>query len=189
MDASTMTDLSICGTIGREAASTPADYIVSSQCPIVRKCHVTSSSLSNRAGIASAVSTKIDRIQPLLDLTTKLLSETLDLTFTYLIAIEINPARDIPIVQLVSSYNLPIPTPLFDLAQHLSLLTSEQSILYVNLDTMVPWKNGIVRRVCASSSFVYLLAGFTDEIERVINADDLYFFKSFARDLQRLIIV
>ena len=140
----------------------------------------------------------------IIDLATRLISETLEMDLVYLIAIDTrrkDPSGH-PHVRILSVYNLPNPPPLFDVNQHLQLLSDDKSsnicILFVEpdfaagADLSPAYSTGVITRVShaekgpnGETGVLHLLAGFSEEKERVFKRQDVAWMMSFGHDLRK----
>jgi len=154
-----------------------------------------SSDASSRKGsMAGLVSTIPSDVKAVLDLSVKLIAESLDFDFVYLAEISLDqfsssarPA-DRSAIRLVSSHNQPVPAPLFDVELHRQTLTSShRALLYTDphfTGAEGEFSSGLLLKVAIGGDAVgYVLGAFTEDPRRVINVDDLAFVRSFARDL------
>lgn len=166
-----------------EAFTSLGDCIVTRICPFFTRGRL------GRIGQPATSSLSISTAtRTLFDLTTRLLSETLDLPFSYLISINSLARSGPPTIQLLSSHNLP-RTACFDYEQHLEL-SNASALLYINVEAAKNQETtGIAVKVTAAEGVIYILGAFTTETNRVLNREDLLFFKSFARDLSRFILL
>jgi hypothetical protein len=102
-------------------------------------------------------------------------------------------------LSLLSSYGLPTPEPAFDAVLHLKALRSEEGgLLYQNpnIDELVAgerlptseeveYASALLVPVCESDSTGYVLAGFTDDPERVFERSDLEYMHTIASEVGR----
>lgn len=98
---------------------------------------------------------------------------------------------------LVSSFGLPSPEPAFDAVLHMKALRSEEGgLLYQNprADELrsgerlphgeeVEYASALLVPVCESETSGYVLAGFTDDPERVFERSDLEYMTTIASEL------
>jgi hypothetical protein len=99
---------------------------------------------------------------------------------------------------LVSSYGLPSPEPAFDAVLHLKALRSEEGgLLYQNpnIDELVSgeklpnneeveYASALLVPVAESGKAGYVLAGFTDDPERVFERSDLEYMHTIASEVR-----
>ncbi|BGP21787.1 hypothetical protein JCM10295v2_000662 [Rhodotorula toruloides] len=127
-------------------------------------------------------------IASVLDLSTQLVAESIEIDFSYLVSVDLASPSAKP-VRLLSSYGTPIPPPLFSLEAHVEAANSPQaSVLYVNDDAHTldgDFSTGLVVRVGKKGDVGYLLGCFAEDSRRVFNTEDLLFARSFARDLAK----
>lgn len=147
----------------------------------------------------------IEESNGIIDLATRLVSETLELDFVYFVSIDTrrkDPSGSSP-VRIISSFNFPIPPPLFDANLHLQLLSDEkgsnQCILFVDpdftaTDASPSYSTGVITRVShakkgpnGENGVLHLLAGFSEESEKIIKRQDIAWMLGFARDLQKYV--
>ncbi|KAI5479234.1 hypothetical protein MNV49_003928 [Pseudohyphozyma bogoriensis] len=134
-----------------------------------------------------------DDIQSMLDLSTRLIGESLDLDFTYLLAIDIPTSSDDQLtsqqIRLLSSHNVPIPAPLFDTDLHVEILISNNNALLFSNPGLTGYEGeystGLLVRVCDHKGVGYVLGGFSESPTRVLNRQDFTFFRSFSADLRK----
>ncbi|SCV68136.1 BQ2448_257 [Microbotryum intermedium] len=145
------------------------------------------------AGVNAKVS---DGIKSSFDLSTRMICESLDLDFCYLLMIDRTTAK----ASLLSSHNLRLPPPLFHLESHLSASTS-QAVLYTRSSSSSGDKipsttreddevaSGLILRVpnktvaltglaSGGDEKVYVLGAFSTDPRRVVGRQNLAFVKS-----------
>ncbi|KAM0749162.1 hypothetical protein T439DRAFT_382221 [Meredithblackwellia eburnea MCA 4105] len=158
----------------------------------------TFSGRRNARGLhASSQSRIAPEVQSMLDLSTRLIGESLDLDFTYLLAVDLpttsNRTTTTPMtskqVRLLSSHNIPIPAPLFDVQLHIeTLVSSHNALLYSDPEfsgAEGEYATGLLVKVGAADGVGYVLGGFAESKSRVLNRQDFLFFRSFAADLKK----
>jgi hypothetical protein len=145
-------------------------------------------------------------VRRIMDLATKLVGETLDLSLVYLTAV-LPPRRSEPgRTLMISGHNIPIPVPVFDASLHLRALREpEGGLLYQNpshsdkaalqpksLGTRPnnsrpnPYASAMIFAVgneVFHDAGGFVLAGYTDDPKRVFGAEDAAFMKKFAQEL------
>jgi len=147
------------------------------------------------------------QVRKVMDLATRLIGETLDLSLVYLTAVLPPDRSDQPgRTKIVSGHNIPIPVPVFDAGLHLRALREpEGGLLYQNPSsseravlqpkTPAPGHDDGRRNPYASAMIFavshethddsggFVLAGYTDNPKRVFGAEDAAFMKKFAEEL------
>lgn len=140
--------------------------------------------------LASSAENIPPEIASVLDLSTQLVAESIEIDFSYVVAVDL-AARSAHPVRLLSSYGTPIPPPLFSVEAHIQAANSPKaSILYVNDDAHVldgDFSTGLVVRIGKKDDIGYLLGCFAEDSRRVLNTEDLLFVRSFARDLAKYV--
>ncbi|SCV68473.1 BQ2448_594 [Microbotryum intermedium] len=147
-----------------------------------------------RLGVHAAASRVPPEIKSVLDLSTQLVAESLEIDFTYIAAIDL-PKSSAPRVvgekpmRLLSSHNLPIPAPLFNVDLHLEALTShQQALLYTDPEfsgAEGEFSSGLLIKILTTDDVGYVLGAFTENPRRILNKQDFHFMKFFANDLDR----
>ncbi|KDE09775.1 hypothetical protein MVLG_00175 [Microbotryum lychnidis-dioicae p1A1 Lamole] len=147
-----------------------------------------------RSGVHASAARVAPDIKSMLDLSSQLVAESLDIDFTYFAAVDL-PKSSAPRVvgdkpmRLLSSHNLPIPAPLFDVDLHLETLTShQQALLYTDPDfsgAEGEFSSGLLIKILTTDDVGYILGAFTENPRRILNKQDLHFMKTFANDLAR----
>ncbi|KAA1106250.1 hypothetical protein PGT21_031807 [Puccinia graminis f. sp. tritici] len=146
-------------------------------------------------------------VRKVMDLATKLIGETLDLSLVYLTAVLPPQTPDESgRTLIISGHNIPIPVPVFDANLHLRALrepgggllyqnpsNAEKSALQpkgsgavVNNLRHNPYASAMIFAVGAESytnSGGFVLAGYTDDPKRVFGEEDVSFMKKFAHEL------
>jgi hypothetical protein len=146
--------------------------------------------------------------QKIYDISTRLVGSSLELTLVYILCLEFaketrgtdSPASatDVKSLSLVSSYGLPSPEPAFDAVLHLKALRSEEGgLLYQNpnIDDLVSgeklpnneeveYASALLVPVAESGKAGYVLAGFTDDPERVFERSDLEYMHTIASEVR-----
>ncbi|GAA5842441.1 hypothetical protein JCM9279_005384 [Rhodotorula babjevae] len=151
-------------------------------------------------------------VKSVLDLTTQLVAESIEMDFAYVVAVDLAAAksgaayagasasaRPSPI-RLVSTYGLEaVAAPLFSVESHLDAVVSEQhsALLYADDDAAGSvaahregdYSTGLLVRVGTTDDgkVGFVLGCFTEDARRVINSEDLLFVRSFARDLRKYV--
>lgn len=138
--------------------------------------------------------------QKLFDMATKLISETLELSIVYLLAVGPGetPFHSYCTI-ILSSHDLPFPTPDFDPGLHLRVLhDSGGGLLYQNPDKKEVEEAGLKMlgsRLVASAILLrvgdepeegfggFVLGGVTRDEHRVFGEEDVVFLKQFAHEL------
>lgn len=143
--------------------------------------------------------------QKIYDISTKLVANSLDLALVYILKLDLstpsklsdNLETSVKSLSLVSSYGLPSPEPAFDAVLHLKALRSEEGgLLYQNpnIDELtggetlpatedVEYASALLVPIYESDRTGYVLAGFTDDPERVFERDDLLYLTTIASEL------
>lgn len=148
----------------------------------------------------------IEESNAIIDLATRLVSETLEFDIVVLLSIDTRrkDPSGYPPLRIISSWNYPIPPPLFDIVQHLSLLPDDAkantSLLFVDPDftnggeATPTYSTGVITRVSHSkkgpngeSGVLHLLAGFSEERDKIIKRQDVAWMLGFAHDLQKYV--
>lgn len=150
-------------------------------------------------------------IVDILDLSTRLISETLELDFVYFISIPTTGVGDEQAsIRLLSSFN--DRAYQFDVAQHQDLAKSKfdnllfipsppgsssssfasSSITSATSTASRPlirrhFTTGIVTKVISKEGECYLLGAMSDDEKRVLQRDDLAWLQGFAQDLRRFV--
>ncbi|GAA5922307.1 GAF domain-containing protein [Sporobolomyces koalae] len=136
-------------------------------------------------------------LQAVIDLSTQLVAESIEMDFSYVIAIDLaalsnesfnvdtspNPLR------YVAVHGMPVPPPLLSIELHTETLTSpHNALLYVNNDfagVAGEFSTGLVVKIGTIGNTGYALGTFTEDSRRVLNQEDLLFLRSFGRDIGR----
>lgn len=167
---------------------------------------------SRRAGrpgvLAASAKPLAGEVQSVLDLTTQLVAESIEMDFAYVVAVDLAAAKSGAAysgdakarspVRLVSTYGLSVPPPLFSVESHLEPLVSDQhSALLFADDGLSPvsassdgdFSTGLLVKIGVEDDdrVGYLLGCFSEDARRVINSEDLLFVQSFARDLRKYV--
>lgn len=147
------------------------------------------------AGLAPAIAPDVKAV---LDLSVKLIAESLDLDFVYLAEVpldEYSTGQDSgrPAIRLLSVHNQPVPAPLFDVELHREVLTSShKALLYTDPNFSGEegeFSSGLLLKVAIGGEGTgYVLGGFVEDPRRVINVDDLSFLRRFAADLSGWVV-
>lgn len=145
-----------------------------------------------------------EEIQSVIDLSTQLVAESIEMEWSYVVAIDLARAAaydrnrddldaESPL-RFVSVHGMPIPAPLLSVAAHVETLTTRHNaLLYVNEDNgeffgvAGEFSTGLLVKVgqSADGETGYVLGTFTEDQRRVLNQEDLLFVRSFARDINR----
>ena len=147
--------------------------------------------------------------QKIYDISTRLVGTSLELTLVYILRLEFanetrgteSPASasDVKSLSLISAFGLPSPEPAFDAILHLKALRSEEGgLLYQNpnIDDLVSgeklpdneeveYASALLVPVAESGKAGYVLAGFTDDPERVFERSDLEYMHTIASEVSR----
>ncbi|GAA5857237.1 hypothetical protein JCM8547_009391 [Rhodosporidiobolus lusitaniae] len=149
-----------------------------------------------RQGVSALRATDIpNEVSSVLDLSTQLVAESIEMDFAYLIAVDLaaakssSPSSKSPL-RLVSVYGLPVPPPLFSVDLHVQTLTSTErnTLLFTNEQfdgAEGEYSTGLLVKINQVGDTGYLLGSFSEDGRRVLNTEDLLFLKSFARDLSK----
>ncbi|GAA5890278.1 hypothetical protein JCM8208_002761 [Rhodotorula glutinis] len=168
---------------------------------------------AGRPGIVAAPAKPLaSDVKSVLDLTTQLVAESIEMDFAYVVAVDLAAAksgaayagasasaRPSPI-RLVSTYGLEsAAAPLFSVESHLDAVVSEQhsAVLYADDDAANSaaahkegdFSTGLVVKIGATADgkVGFVLGCFSEDSRRVINSEDLVFVRSFARDLRKYV--
>lgn len=145
------------------------------------------------------------KIQKVFDLATKLVGDTLDLSLVYVLAVKpVTQSEDGGRTVILSGYNLPTPTPVFDPGLHLRALRApEGGLLYQNPALQDTPDSSITGQMTSGSDHYasamlvsigseidgqgggFVLAGFTSDVKRVFGGEDVSYLKQFANELAR----
>ncbi|GAA6061930.1 hypothetical protein JCM10212_001498 [Sporobolomyces blumeae] len=137
-------------------------------------------------------------LQSVIDLSTQLVAESIEMEFSYVMAIDLvaaaepyDPERPSPL-RLVSSHGMPIPAPQFAVDLHLDTISSpHNALLYVNSEftgIAGEFSTGLLVKIGAVGDTGYVLGTFTEDSRRVLNQEDLLFLRSFSRDIGRQLL-
>lgn len=186
-----------------EAGKFGADFETTFVSPVVP--HATRASNSATV-IRQAKQDCPPAIVEILDLSTRLISETLELSFVYFISLSRTSGREDAktTIRVLSSFN--DRSYHFDLAQHQNLLRSKfdnllflppppspssSSSVSVSSSTSASrqplFSTGIVTKVISKEGDCFLLGAMSDDEKRVLQRDDLAWLQGFAQDLKRYI--
>ena len=150
--------------------------------------------------------------QRIYDISTRLIANSLELSLVYILQLDMTPGdpataqdaedEDISRVKslgLISAFGLPQPEPAFDAVLHLKALRSaEGGLLYQNPDVLeleageklpkteeVEYASALLVPICESEDKArgYILAGFTDDPERVFERSDLEYMATISSEL------
>ncbi|GAA5993979.1 hypothetical protein JCM5350_003515 [Sporobolomyces pararoseus] len=152
-----------------------------------------------RGVLAQSVRPLPEEHQAVIDLSTQLVAESIEMEFSYVIAIDLSsaPSFDPDAIssnspsplRFVSTHGMPIPAPLLSVDLHLETLTSpHNALLYVNNDftgISGEFSTGLLVKIGTIGNIGYVLGTFTEDQRRVLNQEDLLFLRSFARDINR----
>ncbi|GAA5994729.1 GAF domain-containing protein [Rhodotorula paludigena] len=155
----------------------------------------------SRGGVLAAPPKELaDSIQSVVDLSTQLVAESIEMDFSYVVAVDLAAARagahyagetdakKSPI-RFVSTYGMPIPAPLFSIESHLEPLVSAQSSLLFTRDDLSSgddeFSTGLLVKIAVQDDIGFVLGCFSEDARRVLNSEDLLFIRSFGRDLQK----
>ncbi|KAK4054770.1 hypothetical protein OIV83_000694 [Microbotryomycetes sp. JL201] len=146
-----------------------------------------------RGGVHATPQRLPPEVKSVLDLSTQLVGESLDLDFCYVIAVDLPTSGSSPRtmserpIRLLSGHNMPMPAPLFDIDLHLEALTSQHTaILYSNPDFKGDdgeFSTGLLVKVATIDSTGYILGCFSENGRRVLSDTDYGFCRSFAGDI------
>ncbi|GAA6005727.1 hypothetical protein JCM10207_005313 [Rhodosporidiobolus poonsookiae] len=164
---------------------------------------------SGRPGVLAASPKAIStEIQSVLDLSTQLVAESIEMDFAYVLSVDIPAAKAAAAssadasksskksaassaspLRLVSVHGMPIPPPLFSIDMHLEALLSERSaLLFVN-DKFSggdgEFSTGLLVKIAIKDDTGYILGCFSEDSRRILNTEDLLFLRSFGRDLAK----
>ncbi|KAM0793084.1 hypothetical protein ACM66B_000567 [Microbotryomycetes sp. NB124-2] len=146
-----------------------------------------------RGGVHATPQRLPPEVKSVLDLSTQLVGESLDLDFCYVIAVDLPTSGASPRtmserpIRLLSAHNMPMPQPLFDIDLHLEALTSRHmAILYSNPEFKGDdgeFSTGLLIKVATIDSTGYILGCFSENGRRVLSDTDYGFCRSFAGDI------
>ncbi|KAK4058177.1 hypothetical protein OIO90_000916 [Microbotryomycetes sp. JL221] len=146
-----------------------------------------------RGGVHATPQRLPSEIKSVLDLSTQLVGESLDLDFCYVIAVDLplsgGSARTMSErpIRLLSGHNIPMPAPLFDIDLHLEALTSQHNAILYNNPSFQgedgEFSTGLLVKVATLDSTGYILGCFSENGRRVLSDTDYGFCRSFARDI------
>lgn len=128
------------------------------------------------------------KLANLLNLSTQLAAESLELSCAYLAAVPLDAPME---TTLLSGKDIPKPPPFINVELHMEFLQTEDSVLlYVNPDIVDcsasgDFQTGLVARVGVLNGVGYLLGALSDDPARVFTQDDVSFLQSFAHELRR----
>lgn len=153
---------------------------------------------NGRAGVFATTVDNLDPdVQSILDLSTQLVAESLEMDFAYLVAVDLasaatwSPDSNVKApIALVSVHGLPIPPPHFSVDLHLQTSTTPEhtSLMFVNEQfdgSDGEFSTGLLVKVGQNETTGYLLGSYSEDSRRVLNSEDLVFVKSFAKDLRK----
>lgn len=152
---------------------------------------------SGDAGIHATITPGVPlEVKAVLDLSTKLIAESLELDFTYILAIDLATASTSASaskqLRLLSTHNFPLPAPLFSPAMHLETVMSPHSaLLYSNPDytgAEGDYKTGLLVKISVSDGVGFILGGFSESRTRVLDRQDFLFFRTFAQDVAKHLV-
>ncbi|BGP44959.1 hypothetical protein JCM10450v2_000774 [Rhodotorula kratochvilovae] len=160
-----------------------------------------SSRRAERPGVLAAPPKPLaPEVQSVLDLSTQLVAESIEMDFAYVVAVDVAAARrgaayagesdaSRSPIRLVSTYGMPIPPPLFSVESHLETLVSTHSaLLFTEEDfsgAVGEFSTGLLVKIATRDDVGYLLGCFSEDGRRVLNQEDLLFLRSFGRDLRK----
>lgn len=136
-------------------------------------------------------------LQAVIDLSTQLVAESIEMDFSYVVAIDLDTVATYDPetssspspLQFISVHGMPMPPPLLSADLHLETLTSpHNALLYVNNDftgISGEFSTGLLVKIGTIGNKGYVLGTFTEDSRRVLNQEDLLFLKSFGRDIGR----
>ncbi|ORY85352.1 hypothetical protein BCR35DRAFT_351678 [Leucosporidium creatinivorum] len=155
----------------------------------------TSGKTKGRNGVHAGSHRLSPEMKSMLDLSTQLVGESLDLDFCYVVAIELPSSHATPRttsekpITLLSGHNVPMPAPLFDIDLHMETLTSSHNaILFTNPEFSGAdgeFSCGLLVKIAIADGVGYVLAAYSENERRVLSDADYSFMKSFARDLSQ----
>lgn len=151
------------------------------------------------AGVRPSRNANLDRdVHEALDVSTELLSASIEMDYAYVASVASGSAartdstvRD-GALQLLSSFGLSGPTPAFSPSAHAEAARARGGIfLYVRDPDSTsqdrrnrnPFTTGLVAHIASVGGRDYVLGCFSQDTRRVLDAEDVDFTKSFARDL------
>ncbi|GAA5831844.1 hypothetical protein JCM11251_003906 [Rhodosporidiobolus azoricus] len=150
---------------------------------------------NNGRGVLATEATNVPaEIQSVLDLSTQLVAESIEMDFAYVVAIDLAAAKSTSSssspLRLVSVHGMPIPPPAFSVELHLEPLTSpdRKTLLFTNEQfdgAEGEYSTGLLVKIAQVGETGYALGVFSEDGRRVLNTEDLLFLKSFARDLAK----
>lgn len=135
------------------------------------------------------------------NLSCKLLSETLELTWCYIVEISLGSASDAitpaidrtrgsPIIRLIADHNALFPPACFDVAAHIIVarMNPTDATLFIDPEAVDNFSTGILANIGIRESadgeiLAYLLGGFSDQTSRVLVKQDWSFVRAHSRDL------
>ncbi|CEQ42118.1 SPOSA6832_03888, partial [Sporobolomyces salmonicolor] len=136
-------------------------------------------------------------IQSVIDLSTKLVTESIEMDFAYVVAVDLSASSastssETSPIRLVSIHGMPIPPPLFSVDLHLETLRAPHSaLLYVDEKPSGQdgeFSTGLLVRIGTVDQTGYVLGTFSEDARRVLNKEDLLFVRSFGRDLSKSLL-
>ncbi|GAA5914425.1 hypothetical protein JCM6882_008232 [Rhodosporidiobolus microsporus] len=149
---------------------------------------------NNGRGVLAAPSSNVPaEIQSVLDLSTQLVAESIEMDFAYVVAVDLVAAKagttSPSPIRLISVHGLPVPPPAFSIESHLEPLTSERkTLLFTNEQfdgAEGEYSTGLLVKIARVGDTAFALGVFSEDGRRVLNTEDLLFLKSFARDLAK----
>ncbi|GAA5952891.1 hypothetical protein JCM21900_004256 [Sporobolomyces salmonicolor] len=136
-------------------------------------------------------------IQSVIDLSTKLVTESIEMDVAYVVAVDLSASSastssETSRIRLVSIHGMPIPPPLFSVDLHLETLRAPHSaLLYVDEKPSGQdgeFSTGLLVRIGTVDQTGYVLGTFSEDARRVLNKEDLLFVRSFGRDLSKSLL-
>ncbi|GAA5859604.1 hypothetical protein JCM1840_006368 [Sporobolomyces johnsonii] len=136
-------------------------------------------------------------IQSVIDLSTKLVAESIEMDFAYIVAVDLSASSastssETSPIRLVSIHGMPIPPPLFSVDLHRETLRAPHSaLLYVDDKPSGQdgeFSTGLLVRIGTVDQTGYVLGTFSEDARRVLNQEDLLFVRSFGRDLSKSLL-
>ncbi|KAL8283539.1 hypothetical protein RQP46_005642 [Phenoliferia psychrophenolica] len=123
-------------------------------------------------------------VQKVFDTATKMLGKSLDLPFVYLIQIDLTTGASHRL-SLLSSTGLPSPPPDFDPLLHFNALRApEGGIFHRSKSGKAAFSSGILIPVREVRKSGYVLAGYSNDVEREMGEREMKYFAKFAVNLE-----